>query len=467
MQTFTRNYIVLEMEQLKNNPVSYAQHISALISLGLPIVVGQIGTIVQGLADTVMTGQYSAQALAAAGFVNNVMLLVLIFAMGYSYGLTPVVGASHAQHNDVEVGRSLRCSLQTNGLLALVLVGILTLLYFFLGKMGQPEELLPLIRPYYLIILASLPFQILFNGFKQFTDGIGKTQIAMWVMLGANVFNIVGNAVLIYGVGPFPELGLFGAGVSTCLSRMLMLLVMFGLFYFHEDFARYRNGFHQSGHNKELRMHLHRLGLPIALQMGMETASFSLTAIMQGWIGSPALAAHQVMTNISSLCYMIYYGIGAALAIRVSHFAGVNDWVNVRATAFAGYRMILVSGVVLSGSIYMFSDTICSFFTPDEAVNSIVLTLLLPFVLYQFGDGLQITFANALRGISDVKPMMRYAFISYILISLPLSYILGIGFQWGSAGIWMAFPVALTVAGMLFYWRFKKQTLKHIYGSVK
>ena len=455
------------MNQQINTPtISYKKHVLALISLGFPIVVGQIGTIVQGLADTVMTGQYSAQALAAAGFVNNVMLLILILAMGYSYGLTPVVGAFHAQKNYFEVGRSLRCSLQTNGILALVLVSFLSVLYFLLDKMGQPEELLPLIRSYYLVILASLPFQILFNAFKQFTDGIGKTQIAMWIMLGANVFNIIGNAVLIYGLGPFPELGLFGAGVSTCLSRIFMMLIMFGLLYFHKNFSLYREGFHKGGHNGALRMQLHRLGLPIALQMGMETASFSLTAIMQGWIGSSALAAHQVMTNISSLCYMIYYGIGAAVAIRVSHYTGIHDWKNVRATAFSGYRMILVSGIVLSGSIYTFSDTICAFFTPDEAVNAIVLSMLLPFVLYQFGDGLQINFANALRGISDVKPMMRYAFISYILISLPLSYILGIGFQWGSAGIWMAFPVALTVAGMLFYWRFNKQTQKRIQAGL-
>lgn len=449
-------------QQLKDHHVSYIEHISALITLGFPIVVGQIGTIVQGLADTVMTGQYSAHALAAAGFVNNVMLLVLIFSMGYAYGLTPIVGADHARQDYFHAGCSLRCSLQTNGLLALILVVVLGILYFLLDHMGQPEELLPLIRPYYLIILLSLPFQILFNGFKQFTDGIGKTQIAMWVMLGANVLNIVGNAVLIYGVGPFPEMGLFGAGVSTCLSRMLMLLAMFLLFYYHPIFSPYRDGFRRGNHSAALRIRLHRLGLPIALQMGMETASFSLTAVMQGWIGSPALAAHQVMTNISSLCYMIYYGIGAAVAIRVSHYAGVDDWRNVRTTAFAGYRMILVSGIVLSGSIYAFSDPLCSFFTPDTTVKVIVMSMLLPFVLYQFGDGLQITFANALRGISDVKPMMRYAFISYILISLPLSYILGIGFRWGSAGIWMAFPVALTVAGMLFYGRFNRQTEKRL-----
>lgn len=441
---------------------SYRTHIRSLITLGFPIIVGQIGTIIQGLADTVMTGQYSSQALASAGFVNNIMTLVLIFAMGYSYGLTPVVGSFHARNEKDHIGQSLRCSLQTNGILAACICLIMGTLYFFLGHLGQPEELLPTIRPYYLVILLSLPFQILFNAYKQFFDGIGKTQIAMWTMIGANIFNIIGNWFLIYGVGPFPELGLLGAGISTCLSRVGMLLSMILVFHCSGSFRMYHPGFHTATGNRELRHELHHLGLPIGLQMGMECASFTLCAVMQGWIGTSALAAHQIMTNVASVCYMIYYGIGASVAIRISHFRGIGDPANVRRCAYAGYRMILFCGVILSGSVVLFRNQISSFFTNDPAVSAIVISLMVPFVLYQLGDGLQTNFANSLRGIADVKPMMRYAFISYIIISLPLSYILGIQFQWGPVGIWMAFPIALTVAGMLFYWRFNKRLSKGI-----
>lgn len=442
--------------------LSYRTHIRSLITLGFPIIVGQIGTIVQGLADTVMTGQYSSQALASAGFVNNIMTLVLIFAMGYSYGLTPVVGSFHARQEYDHIGQSLRCSLQTNAILACCICLFMGALYFFLGHLGQPEELLPTIRPYYLVILLSLPFQILFNAYKQFFDGIGKTQIAMWTMVGANVFNIIGNWLLIYGVGPFPELGLLGAGISTCLSRVGMLLCMILVFHYSGSFRRYHAGFHSGEGNRELRRELHRLGLPIGLQMGMECASFTLCAVMQGWIGTAALAAHQIMTNVASVCYMIYYGIGASVAIRISHFRGLGDTANVRRCAYAGYRMILFCGIILSGTVVSLRHQISSFFTNDPSVGAIVISLMVPFVLYQLGDGLQTNFANSLRGIADVKPMMRYAFISYIIISLPLSYILGIQFQWGPVGIWMAFPIALTVAGMLFYWRFNKRLSKGI-----
>lgn len=441
-----------------NDPVTYRRHIYSLLVLGVPIIIGQLGSIVQGVADTIMVGQYSTSSLAAAGFVNNVITLVLVLALGYSYAITPVVGPFHAKDEIKEAGKTLRAGLQINGILGMALLIVMGTLYFFIPMMGQPTELLPEIRPYYIVVLLSLPLQTLFNGFKQFFDGIGKTQTPMWIMLMANLLNIIGNWLLIYGIGPFPEWGLFGAGISTLFSRLVMLLAIYLVFLVGKDYKKYHIGFRSKDSVGSLRRQLHRLGQPLALQMGMETASFSLCAIMQGWLGSASLAAHQVMTNIGSICFMIYYGIGAAVAVRVSHFYGTNDLPNVRRSAFSGYLMILSAGIVLAGSIALFAPEICSWFTDDAEVRHIVISMIFPFVLYQLGDGLQVNFANSLRGIADVRPLMRYAFICYILISLPLSYIFAFSLNRGAQGIWWAYPVALTTAGSLFLRRFLIKT---------
>ena len=440
--------------------ISYGKHAHALATLGIPIIIGQLGTIIQGLADTIMVGRFSAHSLAAAGFVNNIMVLVLIFALGYSYALTPVIGPMHARGEYGQAGKALKAGLKVNGALGMVLFLLMGTLYFFLDNMGQPEELLPEIRPYYLIVLVSLPIQSLFNAFKQFFDGIGNTRTPMWIMIAANLFNIIGNWLLIYGVGPFPSLGLLGAGISTTLSRILMLAVIYAIFAFNPAYKAYRSGFQERDGARDLRKQLHKLGLPLGLQMGMETASFSLCAVMQGWIGEAPLAAHQIMTNIGSTCFMVYYGIGAAVAIRVSHFYGLGDLHNVRRSAFTGYLMILAIGLTLALIIGTFIHEICTFFTDDMTIRHIVTSLVIPFALYQFGDGLQINFANSLRGIADVRPLMRYAFLCYIVVSLPLSYLLGFTFQGGPAGIWMSFPVALTLAGTLFCRRFLLHTRK-------
>ena len=178
---------------------TYGGHYRALIRLGLPIVVGQLGMIVLGFADTLMIGHHSTTELGAASFVNNLFNLCIIFSTGFSYGLTPIVGGLYGNKRLAEAGQALKCSLAANTLVAGVLVLLMGALYLNIGRLGQPEELLPLIRPYYLVLLASLPFVLLFNGYKQFTDGITDTQTAMWILLGGTALNIAGNYLLING----------------------------------------------------------------------------------------------------------------------------------------------------------------------------------------------------------------------------------------------------------------------------
>ena len=168
-------------------------HYRALITLGVPIVIGQIGVIILGFADTLMIGHHSTTELAAASFVNNLFNLAIIFSTGFSYGLTPLVGSLFGQGKNKEVGESLKNSLAANTLLAVIVCLLMGILYINLGNLGQPVELLPYIRPYFLILLASLPFVLWFNGFKQFTDGITDTQTAMWLLLGGNILNIIGK----------------------------------------------------------------------------------------------------------------------------------------------------------------------------------------------------------------------------------------------------------------------------------
>ena len=443
---------------MRNTYGIYKEHYKALLSLGLPIVIGQIGVIVLGFADTLMIGHHSTVELGAASFVNNVFNLAIIFSTGFSYGLTPIVGALYGTHKFAPAGQALRCSLLANVMVAVVLTIAMTVLFLNLEHLGQPEELIPLIKPYYLVLLASLVFVMLFNGFKQFTDGITDTKTAMWLLLGGNVLNIVGNYLLIYGKFGFPELGLVGAGVSTLFSRIMMVVVFAFIFLRSSRFLRYRAGFFRLGWSRPVFNRLNGLGWPVAFQMGMETASFSLSAIMIGWLGTIALASHQVMLAISQFTFMMYYGMGAAVAVRVSNFKGQEDIVNVRRSTYAGFHIMMALGILLSLIVFVCRNHLGGWFTDSSEVAAMVTSLMVPFLIYQFGDGLQITFANALRGISDVKPMMAIAFVAYFLISLPVGYFCGFVLNWGIVGVWMAFPFGLTSAGLMLWWRFQRKT---------
>ncbi len=433
----------------------YKSHYRALVVLGFPIIVGQLGSIAQGFADTLMVGRYGSLELSAAGFVNGLFALAIIFGMGFSYGLTPISGALFGKGEKERVGGLLKSALLANFLLSVIVTAIMTVVYFNIERMGQPVELISYIRPYFLVLLISLVPVQLFYVFKQFTDSINKTSIGMWIIIFANIFNIVGNYVLIYGKFGFPEWGLFGAGVATTVSRFLMLFAYMIAVLFSRNYAEYRHGFAKEKLNKTDFRQMNAMGWPLAFQMGTEAASFSLAAVMMGWIGSVALAAHQVLQTISQFCFLIYYGLGAAVAIRVSNFMGLRDWLNVRRNAYAGFHLMLIFGVLSLLLIVVFRHSIVGWFTTDEQIISSVFALMVPFACYQFGDVFQTTFANALRGTGDVKMMMKYAFIAYICVSLPVSYFFGFILGWGGVGVWMGFPFGLTTAGALFFLRFR------------
>lgn len=439
---------------------NYSKYYRSLFTVGIPIIIGQIGMIVLGFADTLMIGHHSTTELAAASFVNNVFTLAIIFAMGFSYGLTPIVGDLYGKGEVKEVGSSLKNSLFANTLIALLLTFIMWIVYISLDKMGQPKELIPIIRPYYIILLISIVFVMLFNGFKQFADGITDTNVSMWILIGGNALNIFGNYILIYGKFGAPEMGLVGAGLSTLISRIVMVIVFAIVFFKAKKYHCYREGFKESTINKREFIRLNRFGWPIALQMGMETASFSLSTIMVGWIGTMALAAHQIMLTVSQLCFMIYYGMGAAVAIRVSNFKGQNDIDSVKHTSSAGFHIIMVLSITSCLPIFILRNELGALFTDNLEVGLLVAQLVIPMLIYQFGDGLQCNYANALRGIADVKPIMLYAFIAYFLISLPVGYFFAFILNWGLVGIWMAFPFGLTSAGIMYYLRFKLSVRK-------
>ncbi|MDL2245629.1 MATE family efflux transporter [Parabacteroides sp. OttesenSCG-928-J18] len=434
----------------------YKSHYKSLIYLGVPIVIGQVGQIILSFADTLMIGQHSTDELGAASFVNSMFNLAIIFSTGFSYGLTPVVGTLFGNKEPEAIGRTLKNSLLANALVALLLTVIMGALYFNIERLGQPAELIPLIKPYYLILLVSLLFILLFNAFKQFADGITDPKTAMWILLGGNLLNIVGNYVLIYGECGFPEMGLVGAGISTLFSRIVMLIVFVVIFLKAKRYRIYVEGFRKGPFNKRDFRLLNNMGWPVGLQMGMETASFSLSAIMIGWLGTVALASHQIMLSVSQVGFMMYYGMGAAVAVLVSNYRGKGDTVNARRSASAGFHIIMLMAVVVSIPLYLLRHQIGGWFTDSEPVAAMVASLVLPFIIYQFGDGLQITYANALRGIGDVKPMMLIAFIAYFIISLPLGYFFAFTLGWGAFGIWMAFPFGLTSAGIMLYLRFLK-----------
>ncbi len=438
---------------------AYKKHYKETIRLGVPIMMGQLGVIIVGFADNIMVGHHSTVELAAASFVNNFFNLAFIFGLGFSYGLTPIIGELFAKGDHHKVGEMLKSSLFLNFIVGVLLSIVMLLLLFNIDILRQPEELMPYIVPYYLLQLFSIVFVMLFNAFKQFSDGTTDTLTPMWILLGANLMNIIGNYLLIYGKWGFPELGLTGAGISTLVSRVFSLVVFCLLFAKRDKYKTFLSGFKTGVINRMNLSRLMHIGLPVGLLMGVETASFSLSVIMMGWIGSTALAAHQIACVVTTLGFMVYYGIAAAVTIRVSMFKGSGDRLSIRRASFSGLHLIMCVALLFVLFLFASHKYLGYLFTPEENVVALVAVMSWPIAVYQFGDGLQILFANALRGIADVKYMTYCAVFCHFGLALPIGYLCGFTLGWGALGVWCGFPISLTTLGVLLWRRFNRLTL--------
>nr|WP_319509201.1 MATE family efflux transporter [uncultured Draconibacterium sp.] len=431
------------------------------LTLAFPIVLSQIGQVTVSLADNMMVGHVGTTELAAASFANSVFMIGMVFGMGVTMGLTPLVGKAFGQNQLQKAIVWLKNGISAHLAAAIGLTMLMFCIYFLLPHMGQPNNVLILARPYYLLLCCSyLPFMFFFT-LKQFFEGIGNTKIAMQITLIANVINIAVNYVFIFGKFGFPEMGLMGAGIGTLTSRICMPLLFI---YFIVRNNRYKRYFVFARYQKVFKKDISdllRIGVPIGFQLIVEVAAFGIGAVMMGWLGETPLAAHQVALGLATFTYMISLGVSQANTIRVSHQIGEKDYVSLRRAVFASTHLVLLF-MSISALIFILGRNLLPFmFTTDKDVIKVAAGLLVIAAVFQLFDGLQVVMQSSLRGMADVTKPMFIAFIAYLLIGIPTSYVFTFVLNAGPQGIWYGYLVGLGTAGILFYIRFMR-LLKHL-----
>lgn len=427
------------------------------LKLAGPIVLSQLGGTVVQLIDTLMVGRLGTKELAAVSFASSVFIIAFVFANGILFGATPLVGVSYVRGE-----RNRLVSLFQNNILlaltgAVVISGVLLCVAKLLPHMGQPDEVVRLATPYFMLLIAGVLPLMLFTAVKQFLEGLGNTAAAMIINIGANLLNVLLNYVLIFGYWGFPALGIIGAGIATLISRLAMPMAYFVLLRVRAEWWSYCSKFARNRFSWTYLKELLRMGMPIGLQSFFEVTSFAFSSVMIGWIGAVPLAGNQIVNNLSNLSFMVVLGIAAATTIRVSHQMGMHDYQAVRMAANASIHLCLLTNAVTALLFITLRVPIVTIFTTDPAVIKIGSQLLVLAGIFQLSDGMQAIGAGILRGLADVRITMIYAFIVYICICLPMGYVMAFPLGMGAAGIWTAYIASLSIAAVLFRLRYMKR----------
>jgi MATE family multidrug resistance protein len=431
-------------------------HIKTNFLLAYPVMLSMLGQVMTGVADSVMIGWTGATPLAASSLANIFFSIPLFFGVGVTYAITPLVAEAHGAGHPARISEVLRNGTLINVLTGLLLFSLIVAIEPFMHLMNQPEQVVNLALPYLTIIAVSIIPTMIFQTYRQFAEGLHSTRIAMLIVVGSNLLNIGLNYVLIYGELGFPKLGINGAGWATLIARTVMGAGMMLYVYYGKKFSAYRPGFQWGGYSRTLINKMLHIGIPAGSQFIFEAGAFGFSAIMMGWLGTSALAAHQIAINLATISYMTTSGLGAAATIRVGHYLGQRDGNTLRRAAFTliGMGVAVMTAWAL---LFILGNTwLPTLYISDTAVIELSATLLLVAAFFQLSDGIQVVCTGALRGLQDVKIPSLLIFVSYWIIALPLGYVLAFTLHLGPTGIWAGLLIGLTLTAGAMVYRFNR-----------
>ena len=449
----------------------YTREFRKNISLAFPVILGLLGHTVVQLIDNIMVGQLGTAELASVSLGNSFVFIAMSLGIGFSTAITPLVAQADGRSDIKRVGE-----LFTHGFFLCVFLGIILFLGVFSSRnqmfhMGQPEEVVLLAFPYLKWVAASLIPLVVFQAFRQFSDGLSLTRPAMYATLFANGVNVILNYLLIFGHFGFPKMGVEGAAIGTFIARSMMLFYMMLYIKYHKQFQQYNLSLSFKQIKLFLIQKILKLGLPSALQMFFEVAFFVVAVWMSGVLGTNSQAANQIVLNLSSMTFMVAMGLSAVAMIRVGNQYGIKDYHELKRIAFSIFFLIIIIDAFFCAFYLIFNNDLPWIYLENKGeftsantleVISIASSLLIVSGFFQITDGLQVVVLGALRGLQDVNIPTTLIFISYWIIGFPVSYYLSFYTSLEATGLWIGLLTGLSSSAVLLFLRFQYQTNKLI-----
>ncbi|WP_232825554.1 MATE family efflux transporter [Albibacillus kandeliae] len=445
--------------------MSYAGHVRAILSLGLPLIGGHVAQMAIGITDTVMLGWYGVAPLAAVTLGHSYFFVFFMLGSGFALAVMPLVSAASARGDEVAIRRSTRMGLWLSLAFALVIMPVMWWSQTILSALGQEPELAADVAQYLRIAGWGLVPALLVMVIKSYLAALERTQVVLWITLMAAVANGIVNYALIFGNWGAPELGLQGAAIASVTTQFISLLAIIAYarraLPHHDLFRRIWRP------DWEVLGSVFRLGLPIGLTTVSEVSLFAATAFMMGWIGTVPLAAHGIVITVSGATFMVHLGLSNAATIRAGNAFGRGDRAHMRRGAIAVCALSLVMVALTVAAFLGIPEPIVGLFLEADAparaeVIALGVTLLAVAALFQLVDGAQVIALGLLRGVQDTTVPMIIAIFAYWAVGLPAAYVLGFTFGFGAVGLWFGLVFGLAGAGIILMLRFWRHSIRTV-----
>jgi len=427
-----------------------------MLRMAIPLALAELGWMAMDVEDTMMAGRLGAAALGAGSLGVMLFYPIVICGTGLLLGMDTLVSQAHGARDAADCRRTLVNGAWLSLALAPLLALLVRLLIPLLRATGTNATVMALFDPFLKALAWSLVPLLFYAAFRRYLQAIDLVKPVTFALVSANVVNVLGNWVLMYGHWGAPRMGLEGSGWSTTIARCYMAAVLLAAIVWNERSGGILWSISWRPSLKRIRR-LVNLGLPAAMQILFEGAVFGLVSVFAAHLDAVLLAAHSIAINVVATTYMVPLGVSSAAAVRVGQAYGAGD---ARGAATRGWTAILLGALFMGSSGVVLAAAprwIVRIYTPNAAVIAAGAVLLRIAALFQLFDGLQVVAGGALRGLGDTRTPMLAHLAGYWGVCLPVAYLLCFRLGWGAAGIWVGLSAALILIGsaLLLAWRWR------------
>jgi MATE family multidrug resistance protein len=452
----------------------YTKEFKYNLQLAYPVILGMLGHTLIGIVDNIMVGKLGSTELAAVSLGNSMIFIAMSIGIGFSTALTPIVAEADAENDTVKIRSAFHHGLFLCTILGLALFGLVVFAKPIMEMLHQPRDVIELAKPYLDWVAFSLVPLIIYQGYKQFADGLSMTKYSMYAIVMANIIHVIINYLLIYGIWIFPKMGILGAGLGTVISRIAMVVFMHFILAKQERLKDYFQGFRFDDIKKETLNKIVAIGFPSAMQMLFEVVLFTAGIWLCGNIGKTSQAANQIALSLASMTFMFAMGLSVVSMIRISNQKGLQEYKYLVVVARSIFLLAIFIEIIFALLFVVFHQILPPLFLDmndqkqlldNQEVVLIASKLLLIAAIFQISDGIQVVVLGALRGLQDVKIPMYITFVAYWVIGFPISYYLGEYTELKAVGVWIGLLAGLSAAAIFLYIRFNFITKRLILNT--
>lgn len=433
--------------------------LSRTLVLGLPLVGSQVAQLLVGLTDTLMLGRYSVAALAASTLSTTFFFSVFVLGSGFAMAVLPLSAAAVGRGDETRARRAARMGLWLSALFGLACLPLFVWSEALLLGLGQSPQIAADAQAYLRIAGLGLLPALLTATLRSHLSALEHTRIVLWATLAAVALNAGLNWLLIFGNWGLPELGLRGAATASVGVHVLTTIVLALYAVRGPGMARFALFQNLWRSDWPTFGEIFRLGWPIGLTHVSESGLFAASALMMGWLGTVALAAHGIAIQIAALVFMVHLGLSSAATVRVGQSWGRDDREGLIRAAVAA-AILSFGAVLLATAVYLGAGPaiVSVFVDPADpkapAILALGAHLLILAALFQLVDAAQVMALGSLRGLQDTRRPMVYAILAYWACGIPASYVLGFVLEMGPSGVWLGLVIGLAAAASALTVRF-------------